>query len=143
MKIRQHLWFQRDMEAAIEFYTSIIPGSSIGWISNILTSAPNGPAGSSKFAGFTLGGRPFMGFEAGPFDSSDHGSMITMTCDTRAEADRLCKALSKGGSVENAGHVRDAWGVYWQFLVAKRDEHAEAPGKAPANDSVKTRSSVA
>ncbi|WP_234907555.1 VOC family protein [Rhizobium rhizogenes] len=39
MKIRQHLWFRRDMESAIELYTSLIPGSSIGWISNIVNAA--------------------------------------------------------------------------------------------------------
>jgi predicted 3-demethylubiquinone-9 3-methyltransferase (glyoxalase superfamily) len=55
MKVRQHLWFQHDMETAIKFYTTLIPGSAAGWISNILTDNLNGPAGSVKFAGFTLG----------------------------------------------------------------------------------------
>ena len=29
MKVTQHLWFEKDMEAAIGAYTSLIPGSAI------------------------------------------------------------------------------------------------------------------
>ena len=29
MKVTQHLWFEKDMEAAITFYMSLIPGSAI------------------------------------------------------------------------------------------------------------------
>jgi predicted 3-demethylubiquinone-9 3-methyltransferase (glyoxalase superfamily) len=36
-KVSQHLWFEKDAEAVIRFYTSLIPGSSNGWISAIPT----------------------------------------------------------------------------------------------------------
>lgn len=29
MKVTQHLWFERDMEAAIRFYTALVPGSEV------------------------------------------------------------------------------------------------------------------
>ena len=29
LKITQHLWFEKDMEAALRFYVSLIPGSSL------------------------------------------------------------------------------------------------------------------
>src|SRR5262245_18582151 len=55
MKVTQHLWFEKDMEAAIGFYTSLIPGSSLHWISGIPADTPSGPAGSVRIAAFTLG----------------------------------------------------------------------------------------
>lgn len=33
MKVTQHLWFEKDMEAAIGFHTSLIQGSAVGWVS--------------------------------------------------------------------------------------------------------------
>jgi len=127
MKIRQHLWFRQDMDAALEFYTSLIPGSSIGWISNILTSNPNGPAGSARVAGFTLANRPYMGFEAGPFDHFDHNSQIMIECETQAEADRLRRALGKPGASTSCNPVRDAWGVSWLLLVGKKVGSIDTP----------------
>ena len=48
MKVTQHLWFEKDMEAAIRFYTSLIPGSAINWTSTVPADNPSGPAGSVK-----------------------------------------------------------------------------------------------
>ncbi|MBM7045867.1 MULTISPECIES: VOC family protein [Rhizobium] len=146
MKIRQHLWFRRDMEAAIALYTSLIPGSSIGWVSNILNGDPNGPAGSVKFAGFTLGNRAFMGFEAGLLDFSDHDSSITIECETQAEADRLRDALSKGRSTERCSQVRDPWGVSWHFMIKQKVDHIDAPAKSEhdrSTDRAKTKFAIA
>lgn len=136
MKVRQHLWFRQDMESAIEFYTSLIPGSALGWVSNILTSNPNGPAGSAKFAGFTLGDRPFMGFEAGPVDRSHHNSLITIECETQVEADCLQIALAEDGSEDSFNRVRDAWGVTWQFTVRQPDDRSDAPVEPGAVDGI-------
>jgi len=130
MKVRQHLWFRQDMESAIKFYTSLIPGSAIGWVSNILTSDQTGPADSAKFAGFTLGDRPYMGFEAGPFDCSDHNSLITVECETQVEADCLQIALAEDGSEESGNRVRDAWGVTWQFVIRQQDDCINAPAES-------------
>ncbi len=127
MKIRQHLWFRQDMDAALDFYTSLIPGSSIGWVSNILTSNPNGPAGSARVAGFTLANRPYMGFEAGPFDHFDHNSQIIIECETQAEADRLRHALSTRHASASCNPVRDAWGVSWLLLVGQNVDSIDTP----------------
>ena len=62
MKVTQHLWFEKDMEAAIGFYTSLIPGSSVHWISGLPADTPSGPAGSVRIASFTLGDQRYMAF---------------------------------------------------------------------------------
>jgi predicted 3-demethylubiquinone-9 3-methyltransferase (glyoxalase superfamily) len=129
MKIRQHLWFRRDLESAIELYTSLIPNSSIGWVSNIPVDNPNGPAGSVKVAGITLGNRSYMAFEAGPLAPFDHDSAITVSCETQAEFERLYDILKEGGSTEEDGFVRDRWGLRWQVLPKWPGARTSAPAK--------------
>jgi predicted 3-demethylubiquinone-9 3-methyltransferase (glyoxalase superfamily) len=115
MKVTQHLWFEKDMEAALGFYTSLIPGSSIGWTSAVPADNPSGPAGSVKIAAFTLGDQRYMAIEAGPLDPFNHSFSIQVECDSQAEIDRLWEALKAGGSVEQCGWLRDRWGLSWQI----------------------------
>jgi len=115
VKVIQNLWFEKDMEAAIRFYTSLIPGSSIGWASAVPANNPGGPAGSVKMAGFTIGDQRYMGIEAGPLDPFNHRFSIIVECDDQAQIDRLWDALREGGSVEGCGWLRDRWGLYWQM----------------------------
>lgn len=115
IKVTQHLWFAKDMDAALHFYTSLIPGSSIGWISAIPADNPSGPAGSVKIAAFTIGDQRYMAIEAGPLDPFNHSFSIRVECDSQAEIDRLWDALKVGGSVERCGWLRDRWGLYWQI----------------------------
>jgi predicted 3-demethylubiquinone-9 3-methyltransferase (glyoxalase superfamily) len=89
VKVTQHLWFEKDMEAAIRFYTSLIPGSAINWTSTIPADNPSGPAGSVKTASFTIGDERYMAIEAGPLDPFNHGFSIIVECEDQAELDRL------------------------------------------------------
>lgn len=76
IKVTQHLWFAKDMDAALHFYTSLIPGSSIGWISAIPADNPSGPAGSVKIAAFTIGDQRYMAIEAGRSTRSTTASRL-------------------------------------------------------------------
>src|SRR5215218_4916237 len=99
MKVIQHLWFEKDMEAALGFYTSLIPGSACEWMSAVPVANPTGPAGSVKIAAFTLGDQRYMAIEAGPLDPFNHSFSIMVECETQAEIDRLWDALKEGGDV--------------------------------------------
>lgn len=130
MKVTQHLWFEKDMEAAIRFYTSLIPGSSVGWVSAIPADTPSGPAGSVKLAGFTLGDQRYMAIEAGPLDPFNHAFSIVVECETQAEIDRLWEALGEGGSFEHCGWLRDRWGLSWQIAPKRLGELMSDPDGA-------------
>jgi predicted 3-demethylubiquinone-9 3-methyltransferase (glyoxalase superfamily) len=95
MNVTQHLWFEKDMESAISFYTSLIPGSSISWTARIPADTPSGPAGSVKVSAFTLGDQRYMAIEAGPLDPFNHSFSIIVECETQAEIDRLWEALKQ------------------------------------------------
>jgi predicted 3-demethylubiquinone-9 3-methyltransferase (glyoxalase superfamily) len=122
MKVTQHLWFAKDMQAAVRFYTSLIPGSSITWISAVPADNPSGPANSVKIAAFTLADQRYMAIEAGPLDPFNHSFSIIVECDDQAEIDRLWDALKEGGSVEQCGWLRDRWGLAWQIIPRRLGE---------------------
>jgi predicted 3-demethylubiquinone-9 3-methyltransferase (glyoxalase superfamily) len=119
MKVTQHLWFEKDMDAAVRFYTSLIPGSSITWNSAVAADNPSGPAGSVGMMAFTLGDQRYMAINAGPLDPFNHAFSIAVECDDQAEVDRLWDALSEGGKTEPCGWLKDRWGLSWQ-IVPKR-----------------------
>ena len=132
MKVTQHLWFEKDLKAAIRFYTSLIAGSTIEWTTTIPAETPSGPAGSVKIAAFTLGDQRYMAIEAGPLDPFNHSFSIMVECDTQAEIDRLWDALKEGGSTEQCGWLRDRWGLSWQIVPKRLGELMMDPDRATA-----------
>lgn len=132
MKVTQHLWFEKDMEAAIGFYTSLISGSSIHWISGLPAESPSGPAGSVRIAAFTLGDQRYMAIEAGPLDPFNHSFSIMVECETQAEIDRLWEALKEGGSTEQCGWLKDRWGLSWQIAPKRLGELMRDPDRQKA-----------
>lgn len=129
MKVSQHLWFEKDMEEAIGFYTSLIPGSEVHSISTLAADSPSGPEGSVKIASFTLGDQRYMAIEAGPLDRFNHSFSIIVECETQAEIDRLWDALKAGGSTEQCGWLRDRWGLSWQIVPKRLGELMADPSK--------------
>lgn len=132
MKVTQNLWFEKDMEEAVRFYTSLIPGSSLDWISAGPADTPSGPAGSVGLAGFTLGDQRYMAIEAGPLDPFNHSFSIIVGCDSQEEIDRLWEALSEGGQVEQCGWLRDRFGLSWQITPTRLGELMSDPDPAKA-----------
>jgi predicted 3-demethylubiquinone-9 3-methyltransferase (glyoxalase superfamily) len=130
MKVTQHLWFEKDMEAAVRFYTGLIPGSRMEPMAAVMGDNPSGPAGSVKIAEFTIGDQNYMAIEAGPLDPFNHSFSIMVDCDTQEEIDRLWAALSEGGSIEQCGWVRDRWGLCWQIAPTRLRELMSDPDPA-------------
>jgi predicted 3-demethylubiquinone-9 3-methyltransferase (glyoxalase superfamily) len=132
VKVTQHLWFEKDMESAVRFYTSLIPGSSFGRVSTIPADNPSGPAGSVKLASFTLGDQRYMAIEAGPLDPFNHSFSIVVECESQTDIDRLWDALKEGGSTEQCGWLRDRWGLCWQITPKRLGELMGDPDPAKA-----------
>lgn len=130
--VTQCLWFEKDMEAALHLYTSLIPGSSILWTSTVPADNPSGPAGSVKLAGFTLSDQRYMALEGGPLDAFNHSFSIVVRCDDQAEIDRLWDALKEGGKVEQCGWLRDRFGLCWQIVPRRLGELMNDPDRDKA-----------
>jgi len=128
-KVTQHLWFEKDMAAAIACYTSLIPGSAIEWTSAIPADNPSGPAGSVALTAFTIGDQRYMAMEAGPLDPFNHSFSIMVECDDQAEIDRLWDKLKDGGSTEQCGWLKDRWGLSWQIAPRRLGELMNDPDR--------------
>ena len=130
MKVTQHLWFEKDMAAALALYTSLIPGSQIVRTTAVMGDNPAGPAGSVSITEFTLGDQRYMAIEAGPLDPFNHSFSIMVEVDTQQELDRLWDALGEGGSVEQCGWLKDRWGLSWQIAPKRLGELMTDPDPA-------------
>jgi predicted 3-demethylubiquinone-9 3-methyltransferase (glyoxalase superfamily) len=117
-KITPHLWFADEAVEAAKFYVSLFPDSRVDSVTPIPADTPSGPAGSVQVVEFTLAGQPFMAINAGPLDPFNHAISFVVSCEDQAEVDRYWDALSKGGTVEPCGWLKDRYGVSWQIVPA-------------------------
>lgn len=131
-KIVPHLWYPEKAEEAVKFYVSLLPGSSLDSVTALPAESPSGPAGSVKVIEFTLAGQPYMAIEAGPMEPFNHAISLLVNCDDQAEVDRLWDALSKGGSVEQCGWLKDRYGVSWQIVPTVLGKMMQDPDRARA-----------
>jgi predicted 3-demethylubiquinone-9 3-methyltransferase (glyoxalase superfamily) len=111
------LWFEKDAEAAVRFYVSLVPGSSIETILRSPGAWPGGNAGDVIMVTFTLGGQRFQALNGGHPASYGTAASISVQCPDQAEVDRLWAALTADGGAEiMCGWLRDRWGVPWQIV---------------------------
>ena len=111
--IRTCLWFEDDAEAAVDFYTSLLPDSRIESASR---PSPDAPA---VLIHFTLAGAPYTALQAGEGPEHTSAASIAATLDTQEMSDVLYDALlARGGQELMCGWITDAWGISWQVMPA-------------------------
>jgi predicted 3-demethylubiquinone-9 3-methyltransferase (glyoxalase superfamily) len=130
--VRQFLWFEKDMEPAVRFYTALIPGSRIEWGSAVPNENPSGPPESVRTMSFTLAGQRYGAIQAGPYDAFNHAFSIMVECDDQAELDRIWDGFLDGGTAEQCGWLRDRWGLSWQIVPRRLGELLNDPDRQKA-----------
>ena len=100
LKVSSSLWFEKDVQQAVEFYVATIPSSSMGRTTILPAETPSGPPGSVKIIDFKLGDQQFTAMEAGPLDAFNHAFSISVQCETQEEIDRIWNAFLTNGGVE-------------------------------------------
>ena len=116
-KVSTCLWFDRDAEAAVRFYVSLVPESRIEHVERAPAPWPGGDKGDVILVAFTLGGQSFHALNGGSPANYATAASISVDCETQAEVDRLWAALTAdGGSEILCGWLRDKWGVPWQIV---------------------------
>ncbi|MDP3772595.1 MAG: VOC family protein [bacterium] len=143
-KVSTYLNFPRNTEEAFNFYQSVFGGEFIGAGIQRLSMVPP-QAGQPPMAeedknlvmhvGLSiLGGHVLMGTDApesmGFKVNFGNNIYINLEPDTRAETDKLFKALSAGGKVEMQlqemfwgdyfGSCKDKFGVQWMFNCSSK-----------------------
>jgi predicted 3-demethylubiquinone-9 3-methyltransferase (glyoxalase superfamily) len=132
-KVRTCLWFGKDLEAAVRFYVSLLPGSTVDRVLRSPGPWPGGAAGEVILVDFTLGDQRFQALNGGaPVDYGTVAS-ISVECETQAEIDRLWAALTADGGQEiMCGWLRDKWGVPWQVFPEVLPRLLNGPDRAVA-----------
>lgn len=116
-KVETCLWFGKDMEEAVRFYVSLVPGSGIEGILRSPGTWPGGDVGDVIMMTFTLGGQRFQALNGGTPASYGTAASLSVACSDQAEVDRLWTALTADGGAEiMCGWLRDRWGVPWQIV---------------------------
>jgi predicted 3-demethylubiquinone-9 3-methyltransferase (glyoxalase superfamily) len=116
-KVSTCLWFGKDLEAAVKFYVSLVPGSGIRQIQLSPGAWPGGEAGDPILISFDLAGQSFQALNGGSPAEYGTAASISVRCADQEEVDRLWAALTtEGGSEIMCGWLRDRWGVPWQIV---------------------------
>lgn len=127
-KIVPYLWFDEQLEEAVNFYTSIFRNSRINSITHFGDEVP-GPKGKVMTAAFHLAGSDFLALNGGPEFSFTPAISFFISCQDDAEIDALWVNLIEGGQAlmelgpypfsEKFGWVMDRYGLTWQLILSR------------------------
>lgn len=122
-KITACLWFVTEALEAAEFYTSILPGSSIDDVHRAHTDWPAGKAGDVLLVSFTMAGQRFQALNGGHHDRFNDAISLSVRCEDQAEVDQLWAALTAhGGKPVQCGWLKDRYGLSWQIVPRRLPE---------------------
>src|SRR5438094_7447947 len=115
-KITPFLWFDNNIEEAIDFYTSIFKKFKVHNISHL-------PGMDKAFsASFELEGQEFMALNGGPKFKFTEAISFFVNCETQEEVDELWEKLSDGGQKSRCGWLKDKYGLSWQIIPSALGE---------------------
>src|SRR5690348_10836468 len=90
------LWFDNNLEEAVQFYMSVFPNSSIEEFVRYTEAGP-GAAGEVAYGTFVLDGQRFLGLNGGPVFSFDEAVSFMIGCKDQDEVDYYWDRLTDGG----------------------------------------------
>lgn len=110
------LWYDKEAEAAAEFYASVFPDSKVVAVHRAPGDFPGGRKGDVLTVDFTVCGIPCMGLNGGDTFQQSEAFSFQIATDDQAETDRYWDAIVGNGGQESAcGWCKDRWGVSWQI----------------------------
>ena len=131
------LWFEKDAEAAANFYAATFPDSKVGAVYKAPADFPDGRAGDVLTVEFTVCGIPCMGLNGGPTFKQSEAFSFQISTDNQEETDRYWNAIvGNGGQESECGWCKDRWGVSWQ-ITPRTLMDAFAAGGAEAERAFK------
>lgn len=131
-KIVPNLWFSRNAQEAVDFYTSVFKDGKI-----ISTSyyPKEGLADFQKeFAGkvlaidFELKGQRFTAINAGDEFHFTEAISLAVMCKDQEEIDYFWSKLSTHPESEQCGWCKDKYGLSWQIVPENIEELMKKPG---------------
>lgn len=124
-KITPFLWFNGNIEEAMNFYTGIFKNAKVISAHNI--------AGKIMTATFELEGQRFMALDGGPHFKFTEAVSFFVNCTTQEEVDELWEKLSTGGEQSRCGWLKDKFGLSWQIIPTALGELMHTPDPAKSH----------
>lgn len=119
MKIAKNtvcLWFDKEAEAAANFYADTFPDSAVHAVHRAPTDYPSGKKGDVLTVHFTVMGIPCMGLNGGPTFRHNEAFSFQIATEDQEETDRLWNAIvGNHGQESDCGWCKDRWGISWQI----------------------------
>lgn len=127
------LWFDREAEAAADFYCAVFPNSKVTEVARYPEGFPGDRAGQVLTVAFELDGKPFTGLNGGPDFTFSEAISFQIDVETQAELDRYWNALLAGGGQESmCGWLKDRFGVSWQAVPTQLAKLMASPDREAA-----------
>jgi predicted 3-demethylubiquinone-9 3-methyltransferase (glyoxalase superfamily) len=123
------LWFDKDAEAAANFYAATFPDSKVTNVGYAPNDFPSGKKGDALVVAFTVCGIPCMAINGGPMFKQSEAFSFQIATDDQAETDKYWNAIvGNGGKESECGWCKDKWGVSWQITPRTLTEALSAGG---------------
>ncbi len=123
------IWYDKDAEAAANFYAKTFPNSSVDAVNRAPSDYPMGKAGDVLVVNFTVAGIPCMGLNGGPIFTHTEAFSFQIATDDQEEIDRYWNAIvGNGGKESDCGWCKDKWGISWQITPRTLTEAMAAGG---------------
>ena len=129
-KITPSLWFDNNLEQAMDFYASVFPDTKIHGTTRY-TEGGMGEPGTVMTGDFEILGQRFNAINGGPHFKFSEAISFIIDCQDQSEVDYYWDKLTAGDGTESqCGWVKDKFGVSWQ--IVPRALYETVTGKDPA-----------
>lgn len=110
------IWYDKDAEAAANFYAKTFPDSAVGAVHRVPSDSPSGKKGDVMTVEFTVARVVCIGLNGGSVFKQSEAFSFQIATEDQAETDRYWNAIvGNGGQTSQCGWCKDRWGVSWQI----------------------------
>ena len=136
-RITPSLWFDDNLEEAMEFYASVFPDTKIHGTTRY-TEGGMGEPGTVMTGDFEILGQRFNAINGGPHFKLSEAVSFIIDCKDQAEVDYYWDKLTQGeGAESQCGWVKDKFGVSWQIIPRALYQTVTGKDKAGAERATK------
>ena len=126
------LWFDDQLEEAMDFYTRIFPNSGVTNVSRYGDAGPGEP-GTVMAGEWVLDGQSFRGINGGPIYAGFTETVsFSVACADQSEVDYYWDNLVAGGGPGPCAWLKDRFGLSWQIVPTRLYELISDPDPARA-----------
>ena len=128
-RITPSLWFDDNLEEAMEYYASVFPDTKIHGTTRYPEGGMGEP-GKVMTGDFEILGQRFNAINGGPHFQFSEATSFIIDCADQAEVDYYWDKLTEGeGAESQCGWVKDRFGVSWQ--IVPKALYSTVTGKDP------------